>query len=54
MESPVSQRALVVGGGIAGTAVALLLKQKGWQPIILEKVANVGPSGLALVVQSNG
>lgn len=54
MDSPVSQRVLVVGGGIAGSVVALLLKQKGWQPIILEKVRHVGASGIALVVQSNG
>ena len=50
----VSKRVLIVGGGIAGPVIAILLKQKGWQPIILEKVRNIGQSGIAIAVHCNG
>lgn len=45
---------LVVGGGIIGPVTALLLQQKGWTPIIVEKVRDVGASGLAIALHPNG
>lgn len=49
-----SAKVVVVGGGIIGPVLALLLKQKGWDPIVVEKVRNVGESGLAIAIHPNG
>lgn len=45
---------LVVGGGIVGPVVSLLLQKKGYKPIIVEKVRDVGASGLAIALHPNG
>jgi len=47
-------RVVVVGGGIVGPVLALLLKQKGWHPVIVEKVKDVRESGLAIAIHPNG
>ena len=49
-----SNTVLIVGGGIVGPVLALLLHQKGWKPIIVEKVKDLGESGLAIAVHPNG
>src|SRR5579875_2076583 len=48
------KRVLIIGGGIAGPAVALFLKEAGFSPQIFE--ANTGPdaAGGALGVAPNG
>lgn len=53
MSSP-SRAVVVVGGGIVGPVLALLLKQKGWSPVVVEKVKDVGESGLAIAIHPNG
>lgn len=45
---------LVVGGGIAGPAIALFLKRAGFQPVILEAYAHVSDIGGGLQVAPNG
>ncbi len=45
---------LVIGCGIAGPVVALLLKKKGYEPIVLEKVKELGDAGASLMLCPNG
>ncbi len=45
---------LVVGAGISGPVAALLLKQKGYQPTIVEKVQDLSDVGIALSLHPNG
>ena len=45
---------LIVGAGIAGPTLAILLQQKGYLPIIVEKVRNLGDVGIALALAPNG
>lgn len=47
-------RALIIGCGVAGPVLALLLKQKGYAPIILEKVHQLGDAGASMMLQPNG
>lgn len=49
-----SSKVVIVGGGITGPVLALLLKQKGWNPIVVEKVSDLGASGLAIALHPNG
>lgn len=53
MSSP-SSKIVIVGGGITGPVLALLLKQKGWNPVVVEKVSDLGASGLAIALHPNG
>ncbi|MGW9197722.1 FAD-dependent monooxygenase [Micromonospora chersina] len=48
-----TRRALVVGGGPAGLATALALRDAGWDALVLERSADVGPSGVALTLWPN-
>ncbi|KAK3372433.1 hypothetical protein B0H63DRAFT_453761 [Podospora didyma] len=45
---------LIVGAGIVGPALALLLKQKGYHPVVVEKVRERGDVGVAISLQPNG
>jgi len=48
-----SQTVLVIGSGVAGPILALLLKKKGYLPIVLEKVT-LGDAGGSLMMMPNG
>lgn len=45
---------LVIGCGIVGPVVSLLLKKKGYHPVIVEKVKQHGDAGLSLGMFPNG
>ena len=47
-------RVLIIGCGIAGPVIALLLKRKGYHPVIYEKVRQLGDAGASLALQPNG
>ncbi|KAF8858840.1 monooxygenase FAD-binding protein [Acephala macrosclerotiorum] len=47
-------RVLIIGCGIAGPVVALLLQRKGYSPIVLEKVRELGDAGSSLMLMPNG
>lgn len=49
-----TQRVLIIGCGIAGPILALLLKRKGYEPIIFEKVRELGDAGASLMINPNG
>lgn len=45
---------LIIGCGVAGPVLAILLKRKGYHPIVFEKVRELGNAGASLMVMSNG
>ncbi|PTB67628.1 FAD/NAD(P)-binding domain-containing protein [Trichoderma citrinoviride] len=45
---------LVIGCGVAGPVIAILLKRKGYHPIVFEKVRELGNAGASLMLMSNG
>jgi salicylate hydroxylase len=47
-------RVVIIGCGIAGPVIALLLKKKGYDPIVLEKVRKLGDAGGSLMMMPNG
>ncbi|KAJ7102774.1 hypothetical protein C8R44DRAFT_808523 [Mycena epipterygia] len=47
-------KVIVVGCGIAGPVLALLLKQKGYDPVIYERGKRSPDAGLSLMLQLNG
>ena len=47
-------RVLIIGCGVAGPVLALLLKRKGYECIILEKVKEMGDAGASLMMMPNG
>ncbi|KAF7333483.1 FAD/NAD(P)-binding domain-containing protein [Mycena venus] len=47
-------KVIIVGCGIAGPVLALLLKQKGYQPVIYERGKRAPDAGLSLMLQVNG
>lgn len=47
-------KVLIVGCGIAGPVVALLLKRKGYFPVVLERSNSLGYEGSALSLAPNG
>jgi len=49
-----SPRVLVIGCGIAGPVIALLLNNKGYEPVVLEKVRALGDVGGSLMMMPNG
>lgn len=51
MDSPI---VLIIGCGVAGPVLAILLKRKGYHPIVFEKVRELGTAGASLMVMSNG
>ncbi|XP_037040981.1 aurachin C monooxygenase/isomerase-like [Bradysia coprophila] len=47
-------KVIIIGCGIAGPVIALLLKRKGYEPVILEKVKELGDAGASLMMCPNG
>ncbi|EFY85462.1 hypothetical protein J3459_006008 [Metarhizium acridum] len=45
---------LIIGCGVAGPVLGNLLKQKGYHPIVFEKVSELGDAGASLMLMSNG
>lgn len=45
---------LVIGCGVAGPVLAVLLKRKGYHPIVFEKVKQLGDAGASLMLMPNG
>ncbi|KAF8584805.1 FAD/NAD(P)-binding domain-containing protein [Ramaria rubella] len=50
----VQQRILIIGAGIAGPVLAVLLKLRGFEPVIYEKNGSTEAGGIGLVLQPNG
>jgi len=51
---PVNQRALVIGGGVAGMTAALSLANQGYEVVIVEKEPNLGGLARELTVTIEG
>ncbi|EJD02743.1 FAD/NAD-binding domain-containing protein [Fomitiporia mediterranea MF3/22] len=49
-----STRVAIIGAGIAGPVLAMLLKQKGYDPVLYERTENITSTGLSLALQTNG
>ena len=49
-----SPKVIIIGCGIAGPILTLLLKRKGYSPIVLEKVRQLGDAGSSLMLFPNG
>ena len=49
-----SRTALIIGCGVAGPVLAILLKRKGYTPIVFEKVKELGDAGASLTLMPNG
>ncbi|KAF3762022.1 FAD/NAD(P)-binding domain-containing protein [Cryphonectria parasitica EP155] len=49
-----SPKVLVIGGGVAGAVLALILKEKGYSPIVFEKHSMIGEVGATLSLMPNG
>jgi salicylate hydroxylase len=49
-----SPRVLIIGCGIAGPVLGNFFKRKGYQPIIFEKVRELGDAGASLMLMPNG
>ncbi|KAJ6523307.1 hypothetical protein B0H19DRAFT_652134 [Mycena capillaripes] len=47
-------KVIIVGCGIAGPVLAVLLKQKGYEPVIYERGTRSPDAGLSLMLQLNG
>ncbi|KID71312.1 monooxygenase FAD-binding protein, partial [Metarhizium hybridum] len=45
---------LIIGCGVAGPVLGNLLIQKGYHPIVFEKVSELGDAGASLMLMSNG
>ncbi|KAJ5935164.1 FAD/NAD(P)-binding domain-containing protein [Penicillium verhagenii] len=45
---------LIIGCGVAGPVLSILLKKKGYQPIVFEKVRALGEAGASLMLNPNG
>ncbi|KAM3085246.1 hypothetical protein ACMFMG_003675 [Clarireedia jacksonii] len=54
MSPTTAPKVIIIGCGIAGPVVALLLQKKGYTPIILEKVKQLGDAGQSVLLQPNG
>ncbi|KAJ9603555.1 hypothetical protein H2200_011741 [Cladophialophora chaetospira] len=47
-------KVIIVGAGIVGPVMAIMLKRKGYDPIIVERVQEIEPVGLSLALWPNG
>jgi salicylate hydroxylase len=47
-------KALIIGCGVAGPVIALLLQKRGYAPVVLEKVRELGDAGASLMMMPNG
>lgn len=45
---------LIIGCGIAGPVLGNFLKRKGYNPIVFERVSELGDAGASLMLMSNG
>lgn len=45
---------LIIGCGVAGPVLAYLLKQRGYAPLLFEKVTRLGDAGASLMLMPNG
>ena len=45
---------VIVGCGIIGPVIAVMLKNKGYNPVIVEKIRQSGDAGLSLALWPNG
>lgn len=45
---------LIIGSGVASPVLAVLLKRKGYAPIVFEKVRALGDAGASLMLMPNG
>ncbi|KAJ5726117.1 FAD/NAD(P)-binding domain-containing protein [Penicillium malachiteum] len=45
---------LIIGCGVSGPVLSLLLKKKGYKPVIYEKVRVLGEAGASLMLNPNG
>lgn len=45
---------LIIGCGVAGPVLANFLKRKGYNPIVFEKVPQLGDVGASLMMMPNG
>jgi salicylate hydroxylase len=45
---------LIIGCGVAGPVIALLLQKRGYEPIVFEKVRELGDAGASLMMFPNG
>lgn len=52
--APTSTRVGVIGAGIAGPVMAMFLKQKGYDPIVYERLDVPSEAGLGIALQQNG
>ncbi len=49
-----AQRALIIGGGVAGPVLALFLKKAGFEPTVFEAAARLREEGGGLGLAANG
>jgi ribulose 1,5-bisphosphate synthetase/thiazole synthase len=54
MNVDMEPKVLIIGCGVAGPVIALLLKKKGYTPVVLEKVRELGDAGASLMMMPNG
>ena len=47
-------KVIIVGSGVVGPVMAVMLKRKGYDPIIVERVEQIEPVGLSLALWPNG
>ncbi|KAI0005339.1 hypothetical protein BJV74DRAFT_803530 [Russula compacta] len=47
-------KVIIIGCGVAGPALAIFLKQLGFEPIIYERAKGFADAGLSLLLQPNG
>src|SRR5690348_6219494 len=52
--SPSSKKVLISGGGIAGLALGILLKEQGWKPTIIERDAGIRSEGYVMDFAGTG
>ena len=45
---------LIIGCGVAGPVLAVLLKRKGYNPVVFEKVREMGDAGASLMLMPHG
>ncbi len=47
-------KVIVVGSGIVGPVMAVMLRSKGYDVVIVERVDTLEPAGLSLALWPNG
>lgn len=54
VETMSNPKVIVIGCGVAGPVIALLLQKRGYEPIVFEKVHELGDAGASLMMFPNG